>query len=311
MTYVPDILCIGSALWDTIGRTDRRMDIGHDVPGQITRTPGGVAMNIAMALAREGLRPALLTLLGTDEEGRALAAQAESLGLDTGFVTWSDSLPTDSYMAIEGAGGLVAAVADARSLEHAGAQILAPLADGRLGSDAAPFPGMIALDGNLTTALLTDIAGNPLFAQADLRIAPASPGKARRLLPLLPHPRATVYVNAIEAGLICGTTFASAEQAALALVAQGARRVIVTDGAAPLAHATPDGVLSATPPPVVVARVTGAGDTFMAAHIAAESRGLAGIFALEAALGITAAYVAAGSAAAALATGPIPKETAK
>ncbi|WP_068114717.1 PfkB family carbohydrate kinase [Tropicimonas marinistellae] len=286
-----EILCIGSVLWDVIGRTPRSMGIGHDVPGRITRLPGGVAMNIAMALVREGLQPALLTVLGEDAAGRELAQAAAGFGMEIDHITWSDTLPTDQYMAIEAENGLVAAVADAHSLERAGETILSPLSDGRLGSAEDPFAGIVALDGNLTESLLSRIADSPLFLNADLRIAPASPGKASRLVPILRHPRATLYVNRIEAGLICDDKFASAESAATALVSLGARRVLVTDGGAQMAEASASGVLTAVPPPVIVTRVTGAGDTFMAAHIAAEARGLTGVFALEAALGITAAYV--------------------
>ncbi len=47
MPYAPDILCIGSVLWDIIGRAGAVMRLGSDVPGRITRIPGGVAMNIA------------------------------------------------------------------------------------------------------------------------------------------------------------------------------------------------------------------------------------------------------------------------
>ncbi|SFB71080.1 PfkB family carbohydrate kinase [Tropicimonas isoalkanivorans] len=287
----PDILCIGSVLWDVIGRTPRSMAVGHDVPGRITRVPGGVAMNIAMALCREGMRPSLLTVLGRDAPGQELASAAKALGMDTAHVTWSEDLPTDQYMAIEAENGLIAAVADAHSLERAGDAILAPLIDGRLGSAERPHSGIVAVDGNLTEDLLSRIADSPLFAQADLRIAPASPGKAGRLLPLLRHPAGTLYVNRIEAGLICDDRFPSARHAAEALVARGARRALVTDGAAPMAEASAAGVLTAVPPQVVVTRVTGAGDTFMAAHIAAEARGLTGIFALERALGVTAAYI--------------------
>ena len=110
-------------------------------------------------------------------------------------------------------------------------------------------------------------------------------------MPLLSHPRATIYVNRIEAGLICDNRFPTARSAAKALVGYGARRVLVTDGSEQMAEANADGVLTALPPQVNVARVTGAGDTFMAAHIAAEARGLRGVFAVEAALGITAAYI--------------------
>lgn len=288
----PDILCIGSVLWDVIGRTPRKMSLGHDVPGRIERLPGGVAMNIAMACMREGLRPALLTVLGRDAEGRALADACSGLGLITDHVTWSDDLPTDRYMAIEAENGLVAAVADAHSLEAVGALILQPLSDGALAAADTPWRGAVALDGNLTEALLSEIATSPAFSACDLRVAPASPGKAARLKPLLSHPRATVYVNLIEAGLICGEVFSSSEAAARALIEIGARRVLVTDGAAPMAEARSDGALHMlAPPSVSVSRITGAGDTFMASHIAAERRGLEGAAALEEALAATALYV--------------------
>ncbi len=288
----PDILCTGSVLWDIIGRSHLSLRLGSDVPGRITRLPGGVAMNIAVTLARFGLTPAILTAIGRDAEGDELVAACTRLGLNTEFAYRSDDLPTDRYMAIEGANGLVAAVADAHSLEAAGDKILRPLVDGRLGSVASPWSGMIALDGNLTEALLAEIARHPAFARADLRLAPASPGKAERLAPLLRHPRATLYVNLEEARLLSQTDVQTAAQAATALLARGAQRVLVTDGG----HASADGrqgeaVVTHQPPKVMVARVTGAGDTFMAAHIVAERKGASRDAALQAAIHAAAAYV--------------------
>lgn len=292
MTGTPDILCIGSVLWDIIGRSPASMRAGSDVPGRITRLPGGVAMNIAMTLGRFGLRPALLTAIGRDAEGEELAAACARMGLIADYIYRSDDLPTDRYMAIEGANGLIAAIADAHSLEAAGDKILRPLGDGQLGSASAPYSGMIALDGNLTEALLADIARSSLFAAADLRVAPASPGKAERLLPLLTHPRATLYVNLEEAGLLAKTRFASAGDAAAALLERGAARVLVTDGGRLCAEGTKGaGVITDTPPAVMVTRVTGAGDTFMAAHIVAERRGATRTAALAAALQAAADYV--------------------
>jgi len=73
----PEILCIGSVLWDVIGRSASHMRQGSDVPGRITRLPGGVAMNIAMTLVRFGLRPVLLTNIGSDPEGNELVAACD------------------------------------------------------------------------------------------------------------------------------------------------------------------------------------------------------------------------------------------
>ncbi|CUH77479.1 PfkB family carbohydrate kinase [Tropicibacter naphthalenivorans] len=287
----PDILCIGSVLWDVIGRTASHMKPGADVPGRITRIPGGVAMNIAMTLGRFDLFPALLSAVGQDPEGHELIGECQRRHLNTDHIYRSADLPTDIYMAIEAANGLIAAIADAHSLEAAGDKILTPLMDGTLGSDAAPFAGIIALDGNLTTALLQQIAVEPCFARADLRIAPASPGKADRLLPFIRATRGTLYVNLEEAGLLCQTTFASAAEAAAGLVDRGAARALVTNGGDSCADAIQGSVLAETPPKVLVTRVTGAGDSFMAAHIAAEHRGADRPSALTQALAAAAAYV--------------------
>ncbi|WGW02842.1 PfkB family carbohydrate kinase [Tropicibacter oceani] len=291
MTASPDILCIGSALWDVIGRTPSHMRAGADVPGRITRIPGGVALNIAMTLGRFGLRPALLTALGRDAEGDELIRECIALGLDMTHVYRSDDLPTDSYMAIEGANGLIAAIADAHSLEAAGQRILRPLLDGPLGRPDTPYTGQIALDGNLTEALLAEIAQSPLFAQADLRIAPASPGKAERLTPFLRGGRGTLYVNLEEAGLLCQDRFDTAPEAAARLVERGAARALVTHGGDLCCDASADGLISQRPPEVLVTKVTGAGDTFMAAHIAAERKGQSRAKALDFALQTAAAHV--------------------
>lgn len=291
MSKHPDILCIGSVLWDVIGRSASHMRQGSDVPGRISRLPGGVAMNIAMTLHRFGLTPALLTTIGKDDEGRELLKTCKSMGLNCDYVYLSEDLPTDRYMAVEGANGLIAAIADAHSLEASGDKILRALGDGTLGSDDQPYSGVIALDGNLTLALLEEIAVSPLFALADLRVAPASPGKAERLAPLLSHPNATLYVNIEEAGLLCQTTYSTSNEAATALIARGAHGVMVTDGGNSASFGTQSRIISQTPPEVLVTQVTGAGDTFMAAHIAADIRGETSEAALTTALNAAARYV--------------------
>lgn len=289
MSKTPDILCIGSVLWDIIGRAEVPLRQGADMPGRITRRPGGVALNIAMALARFGLQPALLSAVGRDAEGDELIAACGARGLETGVIYRSEDLPTDRYMAIEGTNGLVAAIADAHSLEAAGDRILRPLQDG---AELADWTGPVALDGNLTVDLLAKLARSPALAKADLKVAPASPGKAMRLVPFLKSGRGTIYVNLEEASLLCQTQFDGSAPAAKALLDRGAARVIVTDGGAPATVAEPGGTATHTPPAVEVMRVTGAGDTFMAAHIAAEMRGANQEDALKQALDAAALYVA-------------------
>lgn len=292
---MPPLLCIGSVLWDVIGRSPGQMHQGADVPGRITRLPGGVAMNIAMTLARHGLRPTLLTAIGQDAEGEELIAACAARGMVTDHIYRPRDLPTDRYMAVEDANGLIAAIADAQSLEAAGARILEPLTQGPLGHEAAPFTGTVALDGNLTEALLEEIARSPAFAAADLRVAPASPGKALRLRPFLDHGRATLYVNLEEAGLLCDMDFTEAATAAREMYARGVNRVLVTDGPRAASEASAEGLRSLAPPQVRSTRVTGAGDTFMASHIAAEAAGADRAAAFAHALQAAARYVSGDS----------------
>lgn len=287
----PDIICIGAVLWDVIGRTEAAMPPGADRPGRILRRPGGVALNVAFALRARGMHPALLGQVGRDVDGEALVAAAEAAGLETAYLHRTGV--TDIYMAIEGPGGLVAAVADASGLEAAGAVILAPLGDGRLADRRRPWRGSVALDGNLTAALMAEIAGSALLAEADLRLAPASPGKAERLTPFVARPGVTLYLNLEEACLLAGAAFRDAPEAAAALIRDGARRVVVTDGPRSAAFASPEGFEVASPPPVEARHVTGAGDAFMAGHIAAEVAGSSPRDALLAALDSARRHVSA------------------
>lgn len=291
MSKQSEVICIGSVLWDIIGRSASTMRLGSDVPGRITRLPGGVALNIAMTLRKFDLHPILLSVVGQDAEGYELADKCQELGLITDHLYRSSDLPTDRYMAVEAQNGLIGAIADAHSLEQAGVKILGPLIDGSLGTREQPFDGLIALDGNLTEALLREISGDEAFSMADLRVAPASPGKAARLEPLLGHSKATLYVNLEEAGLLCHSEFTDSATAAQALLDTGAFRVLVTDGGRAASDGRKDGIISLTPPEVLVTRITGAGDTFMAAHIAAEIRGETPESALKSALDAAAIYV--------------------
>lgn len=280
------VICIGSVLWDVIGRTQLNMRVGSDVPGRITRIPGGVAMNIAMTLANFGLQPVLLSAVGLDREGDELIEAAKSLGLRCEFLHRDKDLPTDVYMAIEGANGVIAAIADAHSLEAAGRKIIAPVTTGAIELDCP-----VVLDGNLTEEMLQWIATDEAFSNADLRVAPASPGKAVRLRSVMAHSNATLYVNLEEACLLCGEEHKTAASAATDLVKRGAYRALVTDGANSATEASDDGVCTLSPPQVNVVRLTGAGDTFMAAHIASELQGMTKDQALARALNAAATFV--------------------
>ena len=102
-----------------------------------------------------------------------------------------------------------------------------------------------------------------------------------------------LYVNRQEASLLTGRDHSDSRAAAEALVAAGAPRALVTDGARDASDARLDApTLTVAAHPVQARRVTGAGDTFMAAHLFAETRGATRPEALTRAQAAAAAYVA-------------------
>ena len=276
-----EIAVIGAVLWDIIGRAPHPFTFGADVAGRITRQPGGVALNIALALRRLGRHPTLYTAIGTDIEGDELVATCTTLGLDLSHAIRHDH-PTDTYLGIEGTTGLAAAIADASGLEAAGDAILAPLLPGR---------GPVVVDGNLTSSLLEQIASDPARRLTRILIAPASPSKAERVRPFLTRRNTTLYLNREEAELLAGTTFPDAAAAAEALHRGGSHHVLVTDNEKSVAEARDGQVLTATTPPVRVRRITGAGDCFMAGHLVATLKGHDRQSALSLAAGAAARHV--------------------
>ncbi|MCC6305619.1 MAG: kinase [Rhodobacteraceae bacterium] len=293
--FPPDCLCAGAAHWDVIGRAALPAARGDDLPGRVLRRPGGVALNIARALAAAGRRPALLAAVGSDAAGRALVAATARAGVATGFVL-RPRVATDAYVAVEDGGGLVAAVADTGLLDGLDAGLLAPLADGRLATPGRPWRGPVVIDGNLAPAFLAALAAAPVLAAADLRLVAASPAKAARLAAFAGRAGATLYLNRAEAAVLLGRELADAPAAARALAAAGLAGAIVTDGGAPLAEAAGGALRLRRPPATAVQGVTGAGDAFVAAHLAAEMAGADPEAALDAAVA-AATLLVAGAAA--------------
>ena len=280
-------LCVGAALWDIIGRTPLPLPSGADVPGTVIRRPGGVALNIALALAAMNRPTALLAALGRDAAGDELAALIAAAEIDSAGLHRHDA-PTDTYVAIEGpAGELHAAVADCTGLERAGTALLAALSDGRL---ATPWTGAIVADGNLPALVLDALLRHPAAA-GPVALVHASPGKAARIAAALATRPLSLYLNRREAEAVCATTFPDSRAAAEALRARGAAEAIVTDAGAPATAATRDAVVTLAPPPVATRSLTGAGDVFVAAHLAARADGLDPAACLHAALTASAQHI--------------------
>lgn len=274
-------LCIGAAHRDILGRAFDAAGVGTDLPGKVWSRPGGVALNVALALAAENCPVRLLATVGDD--GDPLLSFARRRGVDCASVLRVPG-PGDCYVAVEDASGeLVAAVADCRVLDRMWPALVE--AAGRAG------PAVRIVDGNLPAEALARIAA----VAGPLVMVSASPAKSGGFRPLLGRPDTRFYLNHAEAEALAGEPLGDAARAVERLAALGAPVVVVTD-ASRAAAAGGQGLETIVRVPAVVgatARMggaTGAGDRLVAAHLAACAAGAAADVALERGLAAAARY---------------------
>ena len=263
------IVCIGSILWDIIGRSSKELTRTDDIEGLIERVPGGVAMNLATRLRGHGIIPAILSTLGDDLAGKELIKVCEQAGIICKSIVIKPGSKTDYYMAIEDKTGVALAVADTSLLRSAKDTVLEPLLLG----DYKEWEGPIAVDSNLSPEVLKILRYSERFKKSDFRLAPASPSKVTRLKMFLDHPGANIYLNLQEANSISEMDFSSSKKAAAALISNGLNTVLITDGPNTACLASKSEIIELRPPTVKVQKLTGAGDVLMASHIAKILKG--------------------------------------
>jgi len=85
-----DFVCFGEILWDILPRDEK---------------PGGAPMNVAYHLKTLGHDPAIITRVGTDEQGQQLVTLLEKKDISTLFVQHDAATPTGIVHAHPGPGG--------------------------------------------------------------------------------------------------------------------------------------------------------------------------------------------------------------
>lgn len=81
-TTSADVVCVGEALWDLSTSPGTSLDDATE----LSLTPGGGAVNVALALAQLGLRAGLVASVGDDAVGHALVAHLSRRGVDVSRV---------------------------------------------------------------------------------------------------------------------------------------------------------------------------------------------------------------------------------
>ena len=276
-----NIACIGAAHSDRIARCREKFARRASNPVTVTSSHGGVARNVALNLAHLGQRVKLVSVLGADKEGEAIAGELAAAGIDLGDAEHIAGSTTASYTAVlDCKGELLCGLADTDIYDVLDGARLKALAPGLAAWS------LWAIDANLPAAGIGALAAT---AREDVRLAAlaVSPAKAPRFIPHLGR-FDMLFANRTEAAALLDEPVETAAEvlaAADTLRARGPKLVFVTLGEEGVALANEESCEIYPAPACTVVNVNGAGDAFaagvMAAHLAgaplAESvaRGLA------------------------------------
>jgi sugar/nucleoside kinase (ribokinase family) len=256
------VTVFGGATLDRVAQSSAPPVMGASNPGTVRRIPGGVGLNVAMVLARLGVPTRLVARVGTDIDGNTVTDAARTAGVDTSGVTVSPDTPTAGYHAVlDDAGGLIIGIADMKICDEMVPATLGPAAG------ASGERDFWIVDANLPVATLAFLVEEASASRRDIAALTVSPAKAVKLVPVLDR-LSYLIANRREAAALLGQDAnepgATVARLATELAARRSGRVVVTNGAEPLAAANAGEVRSYAPLKVDVTGVNGAGDSFAA-----------------------------------------------
>lgn len=258
------VLVIGAAGLDLKGYAAGALRLGATNPGQVRRSVGGVARNIAENLARLGQPVFLVSAVADDEAGRWVLERTRGAGVEVSHVAVVPQGRTGTYLAVlDEQGNLVVAVDDMGILETITPRYLQ---DRRSLFEQA---AMVILDANLSPAALRSAIRLARRCGVPVAADPTSPTLAMRLRPFLPE-LFLVTPNAAEAEALTGLPASNIDEALFAaryLTALGVQVAIITMAEMGLVYAAGD--LSGHIPALrtEIVDFTGAGDALTAAVI--------------------------------------------
>ena len=222
---------------------------------------GGVARNVAENLARLGSSASLITLIGDDDDGRALVEDLTAVGVGTGGVVRVPGRETATYAAVlTPEGDLALGLADMAILDGLAPDLLTANA-GRLATTDWVFA-----DCNVTAGLMAALADPKRRHGYRLAVDPVSVAKSAHLPPDL-HGIDLLVLNRDEAAAILerrGLMGLDPQESAATLLRAGAAGVVLTLGPDGAIAANPEGVVRVAATPATPVDVTGAGDSLMA-----------------------------------------------
>jgi len=279
-----DVVCFGETLVDFLpsapGKRVREVDAWHPCPG-------GSPANVAVGLARLGLRSAMLGVVGADEFGHFLRDRLASEGVDVSHLRQTAEARTGLvFISLDAKGERTFTFFRTRSAEFLlgeadvdpaflrGARVV-HCGSNSLQKDAAREATVrmlgVARDAGLIVSCDPNLRLHAWEDPSELQ------GLLARMLPLC----TVVKLSDDEIGFVTGTS--SPDEALARLASMGVRLPVVTLGAQGAVALWKGEPLRVPAPTVPVVDTTGAGDGFVAGLLHGLARWFGGAHALEAA----------------------------
>jgi len=263
------IVVVGSLNMDVVLDVERVPGPGETLSGRSLKLiPGGKGANQAVAAARSGGRVAMVGRVGSDEFGAQLRKGLAADGIALDHLGIDDSTGT----------GVALIMVDAAAQNRI---VIVPGANGTMSpaqvDSAAPLIGsaeLVLLQLEIPLQAVLRVVEHA--AQAGTKIL-LNPAPAQRLPTELLARVDYLIPNETEAALLTGVDVIdaqTAEKAARALQACGARNVLVTLGSRGVLIADAQGARHYMPPRVQAVDTTAAGDTFIGAFAVGLSEGM-------------------------------------
>lgn len=250
---LPPFVVVGEAL----------VDIVNPVAGPVRQSPGGSPLNVAVGLSRLDVPTLLLTELGDDEHGRAVADHVHASGVLLHEASVVPGSPTSTATATLDESGAATYSFDLHwTLEHDELPEARALHVGSLG--ASLRPGREAV-----LRLLDGAVGRGIPVSFDPNARPAlTPDAAQAWRDAKEVAARADLVKMSDEDLAFLRPDADARTVADELLAAGTRVVVLTHGGGGAVGYTSDGAVEVSSRRTPVADTVGAGDSFMAALLA-------------------------------------------
>ena len=255
---MPSIVCLGGASVDRKYHLFSTALAATSNPARVTRSFGGVARNVAENLARLGAGVALLSRVGDDEGGEALLNDAARAGIDTTPVLRERNAITSEYAAmLDPHGDLVIGAGAAQAVEDI------PIAYLEQQWTRVQNADWLFMDCNISAEALAWCIARARASRLKIAVDAVSDAKSARLPSDLGGVDLLI-LNRSEAAAYLREDF-EPQEAAMALCARNARRVILTLGTHGIVAAEEDRIARIAAVPARCVDATGAGDALTAA----------------------------------------------